>query len=238
MYDKEYYQGDSAKPGSDVCRKYDMHWWSHRYYAGLVRKYCKRGTVLELGCAHGYLLSFLDPARYHKIGKDLSSYALTYAREQNPSSDFYEGSVEDLKEIRAGSVDVVVTKYVLEHLAQPEKAIAESFRVLKSEGHIILSVPNTSSLLRRAKGENWIGCRDKTHRSVLSPERWNESLRQAGFTVLKNFSDGFWDVPYIRCVPRVLQFLFLGWPTVFQTLLVGQWIPVKLGEDLIIVARK
>lgn len=238
MYDQDYYRGDSTRAGSDVCRKYDMHWWSHRYYAGVVRKYCRRGVVLELGCAHGYLLSFLDARQYRKIGKDLSSYALEHARHNNPGAEFHRGSVEDLREIGTGSVDLVVAKYVLEHLEHPAEALKEASRVLKKGGYLVFSVPNTTSLLRRSKGDQWIGSRDKTHCSVFPPDQWSELLTREGFCVVHRFSDGFWDVPYARWVPGFIQFLFLGWPTVLQTFFIGQWIPVKLGENLIVIARK
>lgn len=237
-YDRDYYRGDAGRPGSDLCRKYDSHWWAYRYYAGLVRKLCRSGVVLELGCAHGYLLSFLDPKLYRKIGKDLSPYALDYARRHNPGGEFHEGSVERLPEIASGMVDVVVAKYVLEHLERPQDAIAELVRVLKPGGHFIFAVPNTSSLLRNRKGKDWIGTRDPTHRSVLPPDRWEELLSGAGLRVVRRFSDGFWDVPYVRCVPRSIQFAVFGWATILQTLFIGQWIPVRLGENLIVVARK
>lgn len=238
IYDKTYFQGDDKHLGSDLCKKYDIHWWSYRYYAGLVKKYCKSGTVLELGCAHGYLLSFLDEEQYRKIGKDLSSYALKYAKAQNQKAELYEGSVEELPEVKDESVDIIISKYVFEHLPHPENAIRESYRVLKKGGYIIISVPNTSSLLRKAKGDAWIGDRDKTHLSVFTPEKWTELFEKHGFKVTKKFSDGFWDVPYIKHIPGIIQLPFFGWTTILQTLFYGQWVPLKLGENLILIAKK
>ena len=238
MYDKAYYLGDGNRPGSDVCRKYDMHWWSYRYYAGLVRRHCHRGTVLELGCAHGYTLSFLNDEGYTKIGKDLSAYALEHARRNNPAGTFHGGSVEDLHEIADNAVDVVLAKYVLEHLQHPDRALSEAARVLRPGGSLIFAVPNTSSLLRRAKGDAWIGTRDETHVSVLTPRAWYDLVQKAGLRVRRRFSDGFWDVPYVPLIPRVLQLPVFGWATVLQTLCFGQWIPVRLGENLIVVAEK
>ena len=237
-YDKTYFSGGPERPGSDVCRKYDMHWWAFRYYARLAQKYCRAGTVLELGCAHGFLLGFFPRDKYELIGKDLSGYALSIARKNNPGAVLYQGSVEQLAEIASASVDVVVAKYVLEHVAHPEKTIGECSRVLKPGGTMIFAVPNTSSLLRGAKGVQWIGSRDETHCSVLTPGEWMSILAANGFTTEKAFSDGFWDVPYMKFVPGFLQLAILGWPTILQTLFVGRWIPIRLGENLIVVARR
>jgi SAM-dependent methyltransferase len=237
-FDMAYFQGDQNRAGSDICRKYDSHWWAFRYYAGLVRKYCRTGTVLELGCAHGYLLSFLDPSQYRKLGKDLSRYALEHARTNNPTGTFFEGSVEEIPEIEKATVDVVVAKYVLEHLPHPERTLHECARVLRPKGTLIFSAPNTSSVLRAWKGDQWIGSRDPTHCSVLEPEKWKEQTEAAGFAVTRMFSDGFWDVPYVKWLPTWLQLPIFGWAAILQVLLCGQWIPVRKGENLIVVAKK
>lgn len=237
-YDRQYYKGNRMHCGSDICRKYDMHWWAYRYYAGLIKKYLKKGKVLELGCAHGYLLSFLNPSKYEKFGKDLSRYALDIAQKNNPSAKFSLGSVEDLREFESDSMDLVMAKYVLEHLNNPKEALKESCRVLKRGGFIIFAVPNTSSLLRKAKGKNWIGDRDITHKSVFEPEKWEELLKKTGFKTIKKFSDGFWDVPYVKYIPKTLQFPIFSLPTILQTFFIGERIPVRWGENFIVVARK
>lgn len=237
-YDKQYYVGNKKHCGSDIVKKYDLHWWSNRYYAGLIRKYLSSGTVLELGCAHGYVLAFLDSKKYLKLGMDISEYALDIARKNNPEGSFTLGSVENLTGINSESVNIVFSKYVFEHLHHPERAINESWRVLKQGGYLIFSVPNTSSLLRKAKGDSWIGIRDKTHVSVYSPEKWKALVEKTGFRIVKMFSDGFWDVPYIKRIPKFIQLLFFGWTTVLQVLCIGQWIPQKFGENIIVVAIK
>jgi len=238
LYNKEYYQGDDKHCGSDECKKYDMHWWSYRYYAGLVKKYIKAGAILELGCAHGYLLSFLPDSKYKKYGKDISDYTFQSALIKNPKATFYKGDVTTLPEFNDQTIDLVIAKYVMEHLENPNLCLEDCSRVLKNNGYFIFSVPNTSSLLRKAKGEQWIGDRDPTHKSVLTPEEWKNLLKQNGFKIIKEFSDGWWDVPYIKYIPKIIQFIIFGWMTVCQIFFIGQWIPVKFGENLIIVARK
>lgn len=238
IYDKNYFKGNSKHCGSDICKKFDMHWWSYRYYSSLVKKYLKNGSVLELGCAHGYLLSFLSEKKYQKYGKDISGYAIGYAKKNNPQANFFLGSVEKLNEIEDETMDLVIAKYVLEHLDDPENCIEECRRILKNGGYFIFSVPNTSSILKELKKDQWIGCRDKTHKSVFTPEEWDNLLEKRNFKIIKKFSDGFWDVPYIKYVPNIIQLLFFGWVAILQTFFIGQWIPVKFGENLIVIAKK
>jgi len=237
-YDKSYFQGDTVHLGSDLIKKYDIHWWSFRYYSLLIKSYLKNGVVLDLGCAHGYLLGFLENDKYTKKGIDISDYALKIAKSNNPEGTFVQGNVEDLSSFKKESVDLVISKYVLEHLNNPDKAISEVNSVLKEKGYFIFSVPNTSSVFRLRKGENWIGDRDKTHLSVFTPEKWEELLVKNGFTIVKSFSDGFWDVPYFKYIPNFIQLIFIGFPSILQTFLGLQVISVKYGENLIMVARK
>ena len=238
MYNKTYFQGNSVHCGSDLIRKYDTHWWSFRFYSLLVKKYLKNGTVLDLGCAHGYIHYFLDPTKYKKVGVDISEYAISEARLNNPEGVYYISDVEKLVDIKDESIDLVISKYVLEHLSHPEMAIREVYRVLKKNGTLIFSVPNTTSKLRKNKGKNWIGDRDKTHLSVFSPTKWNELMNTNGFKNIKSFSDGFWDVPYIKIIPNFIQLIIFSLPSIIQTFLGLQIIPVKLGENLIVVSKK
>lgn len=62
-----------------------------------------------------------------------------------PDVDFI-GDLQDMKALAADSFDVVLCTEVLEHVPQPQKTIAEVWRVLKPQGKFILSVPHLSRL--------------------------------------------------------------------------------------------
>ena len=91
---------------------------------------------------------------------------------------------------------------------------------------------------RRLKGDQWFAYLDETHCSLLEPEEWLEAARQAGLTVERSFSDGLWDVPYIKGVPRLLQYGIFSIPTIVVVLFASTILPVSWGENLIVIARK
>ena len=110
--------------------------------------------------------------------------------------------------------------------------------MLRSPGGILIyGTPNAENPLRRLKGADWIGTKDPSHVSVLAPERWLELTRGSGFDVERAFSDGFWDVPYLRVVPRLMQMPLFAAPAALQVVLGRPLLPVRWGESLMVIAR-
>ena len=60
----------------------------------------------------------------------------------------------------------------------------------------------------------------------------------SGFTLLRHFGDGLWDVPYFPIVPRAVQFGVLGLPALLQVLTRTTFNPLALGVNQIVIARK
>ncbi len=245
-YDQSYYRGEedgeAVRKGSDLVHRFDSHWWSNRFYSRLCRSALGRSggaRLLELGSAHGYILQSLS-ARFETYGLDLSEYAVGVCHDISPRSEVVVTDIESGIEnaFEGKSFDCILAKYVLEHLADPGAVIQACHRRLNDGGTLIFSVPNTSSLLRKCKGGDWIGTRDTTHVSLLRPEEWYAHLTSAGFLIRKAFSDGFWDVPYLKGIPAVLQLPVFGCLSMIEILTCIPFIPVRWGENLIVIAQK
>lgn len=56
--------------------------------------------------------------------------------------------------------------------------------------------------------------------------------------MLRAFGDGLWDVPYLPLLPKAVQFALFGWPSLIQVLTCGTFMPVSLGVNLVVLARK
>ena|SRR3990170_328672 len=219
-------------------RRGSQYWWSNRFYARLVRRYGPRdGRLLEVGCGLGHLLGRLDPP-YETYGLDVNAWALEQARTHAPRARLQPGSAEDLKGFPDGFFQVVIAKHVVEHLPQPETAVAEFGRVLAPGGLALISTPNLDSPMRARKGQEWIGYRDRTHISLKPPGEWLAILGQAGLDARRVFSDGFWDPPYVRGLPVRLQKLIFGFPGGAQAILGLPLLPIRWGESIILVLDK
>ena len=218
--------------------RFSQYWWSNRYFARLARRYgARHGRVLELGCGMGHLLSWLGSS-YQVYGADINPWALSQAKRNVPQGNFVLLSGDATYTFPTATFDILIAKHVVEHLRQPERAIAEMSRVLKLGGLLILATPNLDSPMRRRKKGEWIGYKDPTHISMKSPQEWLVALKQHGLLPRRVFSDGFWDAPYVAHVPTPIQKLFFGAPGGLQAVLGWSIIPVRMGESLIVLAEK
>ena len=217
--------------------RFSQYWWARRFYANLVRRYRRSGRLLEIGCDIGHTLARLEP-QFETYGIDVSETALEGARQVAPNTQFRHLSAEEIGEFGPGALDVVIALHVLEHVPRPEEVLVRCAEVLSPGGLLLMATPNMASPFVKRKGQKWYGFTDETHISLHQPETWYRMLNEAGFRIVRAFGDGFWDVPYVPLVPAQLQLLFFGLPAIVQTVTVFPFIPVSLGEGLIVVAEK
>lgn len=217
--------------------KYSMYWWSNRFFGILAKRYGKRGArLLEVGSGMGHLVGQLS-AVFEAYGMDLNHWAVNQSKKFSESASLQTASAQELP-YKKESFNVVIIKHIVEHLPDPEKALNEIGRVTEKDGILILATPNLGSMLKPWKGERWIGYQDPTHISLKQPQEWLRLIEAAGFELVRVFSDGFWDVPYIRFVPKQLQKLFFGSLGGIQAITGFVFLPMTWGESILVVARK
>lgn len=238
-FGQDYYRREF---GLDELKRFNMHWWSVRYYALLARRLLRRAggrRLLEIGCAHGYTLAWLE-REFDTVGVDVSEYAVGRAKEHAPRSATFVADIlgELPPPVAAGGFDLVLAKYVLEHLPRPEEALRRIAGLLAPGGALLYSVPEMRSPGRRFRGEDWYAFRDETHVSLLEAEDWLRLTEEAGLAIERSFSDGPWDMPYLRRLPALPQYALFSLPTIATVLFARPMIPAGWGENLIVVARR
>jgi 2-polyprenyl-3-methyl-5-hydroxy-6-metoxy-1,4-benzoquinol methylase len=68
--------------------------------------------------------------------------------------DIFQGDLEDVK-YKSNFFDIITLNHVLEHMDNPGESIKELRRILKNDGTLIISLPNTNSLAYKMFGKNW-----------------------------------------------------------------------------------
>ena len=89
--------------------------------------------ILDVATGPGYVAVEANKRQCDIIGLDFSEAMLAKAREVNPTITFVQGSAEELP-FNEGEFDAIVMNFGILHLAEPEKAIAEAFRVIRPGG--------------------------------------------------------------------------------------------------------
>jgi SAM-dependent methyltransferase len=89
--------------------------------------------LLDVACGPGWLSAAAAKRGAIVTGLDFAQNMLTIARARCPDATFHEGDAEDLP-FEAGQFDAVVCSLGFPHFPNPERAIAEAFRVLTPGG--------------------------------------------------------------------------------------------------------
>lgn len=114
-------------------------------YEQTVRRCLRPGMrVLDLGCGRGGALEQLGDAVSRPIGLDPDFASLLAHR--LPRLPRAAGLASALP-FAAGSFDLVLCSWVLEHIAEPGKVFSEIRRVLKPGGRVIFLSPNAANPL-------------------------------------------------------------------------------------------
>ncbi len=234
-FDEKYFSTHTYENTSFA--RYSQYWWSNRFYAILARRHGKRGgRLLEIGSGLGHLVGQLEDS-FETFGMDLNHWAVKELRSVIEKTALQTASAQEIP-FADGAFEVVIIKHIVEHLPDPQTAIAEIGRVTAPGGILLLATPNLDSLLKPWKGEKWIGYQDPTHISLQPPSVWLDWIVQSGFSPKRVFADGFWDVPYIPVVPRQIQKLLFGSLGGLQAISGVVFLPARWGESIIVIAKK
>jgi SAM-dependent methyltransferase len=98
-----------------------------------------RGDLFELGSAGGFFLEAGRRRGWRVKGVELSPPAAAYSKREL-GLDVFEGQLEDAP-YAAASFDLALADNVLEHTLQPDRTLAQLFRLLRHGGHLIVIVP-------------------------------------------------------------------------------------------------
>lgn len=97
----------------------------------------KNEKILDAGCGIGTLTSKIVKKSDKVYGVDIAKNAFYSNKNLSP---FSKMDLENLA-FKNESFDKIVIVETLEHLINPEKAIEEFYRVLKPEGHLVITYP-------------------------------------------------------------------------------------------------
>jgi SAM-dependent methyltransferase len=152
-------------------------------------------TVLDVGCGDG-----ADLDQFRSIfGPMLKTYGI------EPSGSAAQQARQRGHQVKTGMFpehffndqrfDIVWSKHVIEHVANPQEFLIRSRELLSDGGLIILDTPNTDSPLRKLFGEHWGGWHTPRHWYLFDPTTITLLANKCGLSVVRIYQmpiNTFW----------------------------------------------
>jgi 2-polyprenyl-3-methyl-5-hydroxy-6-metoxy-1,4-benzoquinol methylase len=164
----------------------------------------KKMKILEVGSGYGYFV-------HHAMNKghEISGTEITKEYAEATSAAI-NGKIEQADALSLSqrfsgqSFNFIYLEHVFEHLPDPQKTLEQLNLLLdKKSGVLMISVPNSGSLLSRLQGKFWPWACPPEHLFYYSSRSLCSLLTAAGFTVTDCFTGDY----YFRSIPQLYSFL-------------------------------
>lgn len=188
------YEGDYWKNFSFYSSQIPAHEQYFRKKIADIKKLRKNGRLLDVGCAYGTLIKQANDQGFIAEGIDISGFAVAQCRKNNLKAN--TGVITDVK--KKNYYDVITAFEVVEHERNPLLTIKTARLLLKPDGLLVISVPNSNSLSSKIMEKHWFGYRHKEHLFHFTSDSLNTLLTKGGFS----------DILIKKDIPRAYLFIY------------------------------
>lgn len=152
IYGDEYFSGGGAGY-SDYLQEAEMLEKRGAMYAKIVKKYsAKKGKMLDVGAAAGFLLKGFAAENWNGIGLEPNAEMAKFGRE-SLNLEIKQGSLESFE--TAEKFDLISMIQVAAHFYNPQAAFKKACSLLNENGFLLVETWNRDSLSARIFGKNW-----------------------------------------------------------------------------------
>ncbi len=222
--------------------------------------------ILDIGCGFGEFAGVFFDSQV-EVGIDIDEKDIIRAREVKKYNKLVLADARKLP-FKAKSFNTVISNSVLEHIPKVDDVIKESYRVLKTKGYLIYTVP----INRLYKNLFYTALLEKfglkvfaliyyrlinkvfKHVNIFPKEKWLNMTKKAGFKIvylqemISPWSTRIFDLTIIPALPSQITRWFFGYRLILNfpgriwilNKLFGGLISekVKKGSNLLVVAQK
>jgi len=152
-----------------------------RHARFLARGLAPGARVLDVGCGRGVALAALADRGFEAHGVEIGPDAL---RGVDPRARVRIAPTLAAAGHPAELFDMVLIWHVLEHLRQPDAALAEARRLLRPGGRLVVAVPNLSSWQARWAGPAWFHLDPPRHLHHFPLAALRGLVERSGFEIV------------------------------------------------------
>lgn len=184
IYDKEYFSGgyDFGRQKLDYIKDEKVFKVFPKIILGMLnKKFPNKGSILDVGCAAGYLLEIAQDNGWHIDGVEISKFAQEIAEKKLGKKIF--SSLND-PELLNKKFDIVASLEVVEHVSDPASLLEDMRQFLKDNGILVVTTPNVKNANLYKSFLDWECILPPVHLYYFSKETISKMLEKAGYDVI------------------------------------------------------
>jgi len=180
-----------------MCAKkyvYDGQEWTHEELKAIIQQsqnnnasryvatiqMVEGDVILDVGCGVGQFSYSIAKRAKKVVGVDILASSIEIAKEfsSKPNVEFIEGDLFKLH-FPDNSFDCILFLETIEHVDNPVMFIREFHRLLKKDGHLVISTPNAMSLTNIIFGfSHFSTSKTKEKARIINKETRNTGTQQ------------------------------------------------------------
>src|SRR6056297_1525826 len=180
----------------------------------IIKNYCRKKTVLDVGCIQHKAIKEESPFWLHKhikeVAKKVKGIDILKEEAKELNKKGYNIIIGNAEEIKlSNKFEVIVAGEIIEHISNKGKFLENMYYHLKKEGHLILTTPNLFALryqIRNFLNGNVIP--NKEHVCWFDYYTLKELCERHSFKLEKSFYFFNTNTPFYKYLPVKITTLF------------------------------
>ena len=140
----------------------------------------KNYSALEIGCGDGFVLSILKNMGWKVLGVERDEKSVNHARNMQ-GIDVMSAPISE--NVFEKNFDLIVLFQVLEHVDRPVVLLNKCKKMLKTNGKMIISVPNIESWQAKLTKQNWMHLDVPRHLNHFTKDSLNFYLDKLNLSI-------------------------------------------------------
>ncbi|MCX7881066.1 MAG: class I SAM-dependent methyltransferase [Patescibacteria group bacterium] len=150
-----------------------------------IKKLVVDGSILDVGCGTGILLTLLKKAGYQVCGIEPNLKAYQISKKKLPHKIFLGTADKFFKKNPNKKFNIVIYNHVLEHIENFNEEFTFMKKFLRKNGFLVIGTPNINNVIFKLRKKYWEGLRTNEHIWHFSENYLINYLKKNGFKIKK-----------------------------------------------------